>query len=137
MKKTKLLMPILGVGVVAATVAPMVAMTGCNKEEAAMKVVSISTNDSINFTFTLKYSKFIQDHSYAVIEDEWDHEDEIGYFNIDGFNDDISNGEVQFKEELAPGQTTKVTATFKLKDKETEKETGPFTVVLICVGKAK
>ncbi|XQP55138.1 MAG: hypothetical protein ACOQNV_03320 [Mycoplasmoidaceae bacterium] len=62
MKKTKLLMPVLGVGAVAATVAPMVAMTGCNKgEEEVIDVLSAENlsaeyNEPQKATIILKWN---------------------------------------------------------------------------------
>ncbi|XQP55134.1 MAG: hypothetical protein ACOQNV_03300 [Mycoplasmoidaceae bacterium] len=142
MKKTKLLMPILGVGAIAATVAPMVAITGCNKEEeAAIKVVSIRSDNYRTFFFTLKYTKYIEKHSYSMTDVKYDDDDEVSDFSFSGFEEkNTGEGWITLASPVESGKSKKVTVTMTLMEKNgknPENPIGPFTFVLNCVGKVK
>ncbi|XQP55178.1 MAG: hypothetical protein ACOQNV_00185 [Mycoplasmoidaceae bacterium] len=70
MKKTKLLMPILGVGAVAATVAPVAAMTGCTKVEIGEFSIAQkgpTQQGDTNFKLKLTWNEFEKESKNEIV----------------------------------------------------------------------
>ncbi|XQP55136.1 MAG: hypothetical protein ACOQNV_03310 [Mycoplasmoidaceae bacterium] len=135
MKKTKLLMPILGVGAIAATVAPMVAITGCNKEESAWKIVEVedAEEDHKVFNFILQYTKSLsKDLKYSAkpIEESIPTWCSIKMGAMKGSQ---VNGTITLTKALQKNESKKVPFQFKLLDVDTEEEIATFSITITCV----
>ncbi|XQP55135.1 MAG: hypothetical protein ACOQNV_03305 [Mycoplasmoidaceae bacterium] len=138
MKKTKLLMPILGVGAIAATVAPMVAMTSCNKEESPWQVFNVtdSESDHKTFKFDMKYTKSLTEGvQYSTKTIGSSIPPGVDSITLGGLDEDlvIHDCYIELTEALEQNESKKVSFSFELFKKEGKKVLGTFSITVTCV----